>query len=72
MVSLQVCSGIHPELAKFVQASTTIGMFVVPVMLNPNLLVHTPKLASLVCACGFHNTGVRPAIPLLQPVAPGK
>ena len=28
-----------------------------PVMVNPNRFVRTPKLASLVCTCGFHEHG---------------
>ena len=59
-------------LARFVQASTTMTMLLVPVMLNPNWFVRTPKLASLVCTCGFHSTVGRPPNVVPQPVVPGR
>ena len=40
---MPLCNETHAELAKFVQASTTIGMLVVPMILKPNRFVRTPK-----------------------------
>jgi hypothetical protein len=31
-----------------------------PVMVNPNPFVPTPKLAAAVCICGFQSTAERP------------
>jgi hypothetical protein len=44
----------------------------VPVMVNPNRFVRTPKVAPPVCTCGFHSTVGRPAKIGPQPVVPGK
>jgi len=59
-------------LSKFVQASTTMTRLLLPVMLNPNRFVRTPKLAPRVCACGFHSTAGRPPNGECQFVIPGK
>ena len=55
-----VCHGAQTGLARFVQASTTTTRPLVPVMLNPNRLVRTPKLGALVCTWAFQSTGGRP------------
>ena len=39
MISVPLCNENHVELAKFVQASTTMGMLVVPMILKPNRFV---------------------------------
>jgi hypothetical protein len=67
-----VCSGDQMGLTKFVQASVTMGMFVVPVTVKPKRLVRTPKLSPLVYTCGFHSTAGRPPNVAPQPVVPGK
>ncbi len=38
LVSVQLCSGSQTGLARFVQASTTMGMFVVPRNVEPELI----------------------------------
>jgi len=73
-VSVLVPTGNHLGYSSDVPASTTITRLLVPVMVNPNQFVRTPKLTASVCTCGFHSTVGRPpkveAQP--QPVVPGK
>ncbi len=67
-----VPTGDQAGLARFVQASTTMTRPLVPVTVNPNRFVRTPKPGPLVCACGFHSTVGRSANVGPQPVVPGR
>ena len=55
-VRVQVFRGVHAALARFVEASSTMEMLVVPVMVNPNWLFCRPKVQLAVWIEGFHNT----------------
>ena len=67
-----VCTEVQAGLTKFVQDSTTTTRLLVPVIINPKRFVRMPKLAPLVCTCGFHRTVGRPPNVEAQPVLPGK
>ena len=67
-----VLTGVQAWLRRFEQASTTMTSLVDPAMVNPNRFVRTPKLAPLLCTCGFQSTVGRPPNVEAQPVAPNK
>ena len=71
-MSVLVPTGNQMGLARFVQASTTAGMFVVPVMVKPNPLLLTPNVELVVWMQGFHKRAGRPANVAPQPVLPGR
>lgn len=68
-------TGDQMGLAKFVQASTAMGMFVAQEMMKLKRLVCTPKLGSKSSICGFGRNHKAVGIPLnveLHSLVPGK